>query len=128
MANESSYQQQIERLRGILLRRWWLVCGGLWLTVGVLSLWGLRHEVAPIRQYFTWTAVRYALAYNRLAAMGLGICAGLTVALLVAESRHILFGLTRGEHERLNRLRQRIEEQGERHPLWRTLHQRPRRR
>ncbi len=92
----------------------------------MLSLWGLRHEVATIQQYFTWTAVRYALAYNRLAAIGLGLCVGLTVALLVSESRHILFGLTRPEYERLNRLRQRIEEQGERHPLWHALHQRPR--
>lgn len=118
------HQRQIERLRVILIRRWWLTSVLLWLTVGSLSLWSLRGEWVYIRQYFTWTAVRYALAYNRLAAIGLGLCVGLTVALLVSESRHILFGLSRTEYERLDHLRQRIEQQGERHPLWPALHQR----
>jgi sugar phosphate permease len=67
-----------------LLRRWWRNSTFLWLTLGSFSLWSLRGEWATLRQYFTWTAVRYAVAYNRLAALGLGLCVGLTVALLSA--------------------------------------------
>ncbi|MEB3290813.1 MAG: hypothetical protein VKI82_12920 [Leptolyngbya sp.] len=119
-------QRQIEQLRVLLLRRWWRTSLILWLTVGSLSLWSLRGEWAVIRQYFTWTAVRYAMAYNRLAALGLGICVGLTVAILVAESRHILFGLTSAEQRRLERLHRKIQAQGASHPLWTALHQRPR--
>ena len=126
MTLDPQHQHHIDRLRDLLLRRWWRVSGILWLTVGGLSLWHLRGEWVYLHSHFTWTAVRYALAYHRLAALGLGLCVGLTVALLVAESRHILFGLTRSEHERLDRLRLRIEDQGERHPLWHPLYQRPR--
>lgn len=123
---DPQYQRQIERLRVILLRRWWRICAILWLTVGSLSAWGLRGEWALLQQYFTWTAVRYAVAYNRLAALGLGLCVGLTVALLVAESRHLVFGLTRPERQRLERLHQDIQTQGVTHPLWAELHQRRR--
>jgi hypothetical protein len=105
-----------------MLRRWWLVNGVLWLTIGSLSLWGLRHEWATLRQYFTWTAVRYALAYNRLSAIGLSICVGLTVALLVAESRYLLFGLSKAERQRLERLLEQIQQQGSSHPLWHRVH------
>jgi hypothetical protein len=123
---DPQYQRQIEQLRRTLLRRWWRNSTFLWLTLGSFSLWSLRGEWATLRQYFTWTAVRYAVAYNRLAALGLGLCVGLTVALLVAESRHILFGLTRAEQQRLDRLHQEIQAQGARHPLWPALHQRSR--
>lgn len=112
---------QLERLRGHVLRRWWQSVVGLWLTVGLASLWALRHEIPTLQQYFTWTAVRYAFVYNRLAALGLGLCVGLTVALLVGESRHILFGLSQEERRRLERLRAKIQHQGPSHPLWRYL-------
>jgi len=112
---------QLERLRGHILRRWWWSSLGIWLTVGAASLWALRHEIASLQQYFTWTAVRYALAYNRPAALGLGLCVGLTVALLISESRHILFGLSREERRRLERLRASIQRRGPSHPLWRHL-------
>ncbi|NMF82072.1 hypothetical protein [Nodosilinea sp. P-1105] len=115
------HSRYLERLRVVLLQRWWLTTVCLWLTVGSLSLWSLRHEIAQVQRYFTWAAVRYALAYNRLAALGLGLCVGLTVALLVNESRHILWGLSREERRRLERLLQRIQHQGNRHPLWQPV-------
>lgn len=118
MTSDPSHQAQLERLRQSVLKRWWLISLGLWLTVGPLSLWGLRHEFALLQQYFTWTAVRYGLAYNRLAALGIGITIGLSVALLVAESRHILFGLTTKERERLEKQLFKIHQQGRNHPLW----------
>lgn len=122
MAHDLTYHRQIEQLRRIVLRRWWVVTGLLWLTVGSFSLWSLRHEFPRIQQYFTWAAVRYALAYNRGPALGLGLCVGLTVALLVAESRYILFGLSKGEKRRLHEWLQRIQRKGSSHPLWHRIH------
>lgn len=90
--------------------------------MGSLSLWNLRPEIVLLRRYFTWTALRYGLLYHRLAALGLGLCLGLTVALLVAESRYLLFGLARSEQQRLESWLQRINHQGPRHPLWTSLH------
>lgn len=118
----SSTDQPLERLRILVLRRWWWRVLILWLTVGSLSLWALRHEFTTLRQYFTWTALRYGLAYHRLAAVGLGLCIGLTVALLVGESRHILFGLSSAERQRLQKLQTQINQQGQGHPFWQALH------
>ena len=122
MALGSSQKRQLKQLRTILRRRWWLTVLGLWLTVGSLSLWNLRPEIILLRQYFTWTALRYGLLYHRLAALGLGLCLGLTVALLLAESRYLLFGLAKEEQQRLETWLQRINRQGPRHPLWISLH------
>lgn len=108
----------MDRLRTVILQRWWLFLAVLWLTIGLASLWHLRPELAQLQQYFTWTAVRYGLAYHRFAAVGLGLCIGLTVALLISESRYILFGLSRGERRRLNRLLNQIHQRGASHPLW----------
>lgn len=117
-----SYPAPLKRLRAIMLRRWWWVNALLWLTVAPLSLWSLRPEIAQLREYFTWATVRLGLAYNRPAAIGLGLCVGLTVALLVAESRYILWGMTQAEQQRLERLRDRIAAQGPSHPLWEQIH------
>ena len=122
MALPPSSEYLLERLRILVLRRWWWRTLVLWLTIGTLSLWSLRKELAVLQQHFTWTAVRYGLAYNRLAAVGLGLCIGLTVALLVGESRHILFGLSNTERQRLQKLQHQIEQQGHDHPLWSRLH------
>jgi hypothetical protein len=121
VASDDLHYQHLERLQAALFRRWWRITAVLWLTVAPLSLWGLRHEYGAIQRYFTWTAVRYALAYNRLAALGLGLCVGLTVALLVGESRHILFGFSKGERQRLEKTLRRIQQQGSSHPLWRQV-------
>ncbi|NEP16459.1 MAG: hypothetical protein F6J97_06080 [Leptolyngbya sp. SIO4C1] len=115
----------IEALRQQMLRTWWRVTLGLWLTVGLFSLWQLRSDFQLWLQYFTWTAVRYALAYNRLASLGLGLCVGLTVALLINESRHMLWGMTPTERARLEQQLAQIDRQGPSHPLWRIVNQSP---
>lgn len=122
MASTPPSDSALERLRSLVLRRWWWRTLILWITVGSLSLWALRHEFATLGQHFTWTALRYGLAYNRLAAIGLGLCVGLTVALLVGESRHILFGLSEAERQRLHKLQQQIDHRGKQHSLWSALH------
>ncbi|MEM0980462.1 MAG: hypothetical protein AAGH78_09320, partial [Cyanobacteria bacterium P01_H01_bin.58] len=90
----SSETQQILAVRRRWLRRRCLVTLGLWVTVGALSLWSLRRTLHQLADYFTWAAIKYGLAFNRPAAIGLGLCVGLTVALLFRESRFLLFGLT----------------------------------
>ena len=111
----------LEVLRQRTLRNWWRLTIILWLTVGLWSLWQLRGEFLLWLQYFTWTAVRYSLAYNRLAGLGLGLCVGLTVATLVSESRHILWGLSKSERSRLEKQLAHIHRQGPSHPLWRLV-------
>ncbi|KPQ34994.1 MAG: hypothetical protein HLUCCA11_12555 [Phormidesmis priestleyi Ana] len=117
-----SIAPELERLRQRMMRNWWWVCLGLWLTIGALSGWWLRSELQELRAYFTWAAVRYMLYYERLAAVGLGLCVGLTLALLLAESRHILFGLSKGEQQRLTHRLAKIREQGSSHPQWKIIH------
>lgn len=91
------------------MRRWWLITLGLWTTVGAASLWSLRRTFHQISEYFTWAAIRYGLGFNRPAAIGLGLCVGLTVALLVKETRFQLFGLTRQER---NDLQKALDQRG----------------
>ncbi len=40
--------------------------------------------------HFTWVALRYAIAFNRLPALGLSFCIGLTVATLISHSRSLV--------------------------------------
>jgi hypothetical protein len=114
-------EQGIEILRQRMIRNWWLVTIVLWLTVGAWSLWDLRAEMDLWLQFFTWTAVRYSLAYNRLPALGLGLCCGMTMAVLVIESRHLIWGLSKTERVRLERQLSKIRQKGPSHPLWRVL-------
>jgi len=88
-------------LRRRWMRRWWLTVLVLWASVGVASIWSLRRTWEQLADYFTWAALRYGLAFNRLAAIGLGLCLGLTVALLVKETRFFFFGLSATERKSL---------------------------
>ncbi len=115
--------QAIQRFHQLMVYTRWLVVAALWLTVGSFSLWGLRYPISLLQQYFTWSAVRYGLAYHPIAAVGLGLCVGMTVAVLIWQSRNILVGLPKREQERLQRQVIRIREQGPSHPLWRFVYE-----
>ena len=117
----AEFQQQVERLYRLTIYGRWCVVGALWLTVGWLSLWGLRYPISLLLDYFTWSAVRYGLAFHRLPAIGLALCVGFTVAVLVWQSRNELFGLSPHERQRLEKQVQRIRLQGSSHPLWRWV-------
>ncbi len=121
-ATDASFQQAVERLYRLTVYGRWLVVVGLWLTVGVLSLWGLRYPISLLMDYFTWTAVRYGLAYHRLSAIGLGICVGFTIAVLLWQSRNELFGLSGRDRQRLEQQVLRIRAQGSSHPLWQWVY------
>lgn len=114
-------EKDIQRLYELTIYARWVVVGLLWLTVGVWSVWTFRHDIQLMRQYFTWAAARFALAFNRLAAAGLGLCVGMTVAVLIVQSRTILFGLPASERQRLKQQALKIRQQGQSHPLWRWM-------
>ncbi|MEM6448922.1 MAG: hypothetical protein AAF703_01275 [Cyanobacteria bacterium P01_D01_bin.105] len=120
LSAERSHQLNI--LHEHKMQSWWRLSLALWLTIGLLSLWALRAEFQELYEYFTWAAIRAMLAFNRLPALGLGICFGLTIALLYAESRHILFGLSKSEKQQLITQLNKIQAQGTSHPQWKLIH------
>lgn len=115
---DPNFAEQVERLLEITVYGRWLVVVLLWLTVGSLSLWALRNEISLLQQHFTWVAVKYGLAYNRLPAVGLGLCVGMTLAVMLWQSRNILIGMPQKERQRLEQQVFRIRQQGKSHPLW----------
>lgn len=116
-----AFQQEVERLYHLTMYGRWCVVGFLWLTIGALSLWALRYSISLLMDYFTWAAVRYGLAFNRFPAIGLAVCVGFTVAVLLRQSHDVLFGLSQRDRQRLERQVQRIRQQGSSHPLWRFV-------
>jgi hypothetical protein len=118
---ESIFQAEVQRLHELTVYGRWLVVGFLWVTVAPLSWWGLRDEITLWVENFTWAAVRYGLIYHRLPAVGLGLCIGMTLAVLIWQSRNILLGLPRKERQRLEQQVLRIRQQGPSHPLWRLV-------
>ncbi|WGV27814.1 hypothetical protein [Halotia branconii] len=118
---DPSFAQQVQRLHQLTVYGRWLFVGCLWLTIAPLCLWDLRTEIALWQQYFTWVAVRYGLFYHPLSTLGLAFCIGMTVAVLVWQSRNILVGLPQPEKERLEKQVCRIRQQGVTHPLWKWI-------
>jgi hypothetical protein len=116
--SDSALQQEIERLYQFTILSRWILVGVIWIVAGSLSLWSIRADIQLWLDYFTWASVRYALAYNHVAAVGLGLCIGSTVAVLVWQSRNILWGLPKHEQEHLKEQVIRIRRQGKSHPLW----------
>ncbi len=120
-SSDPKFRSAVQRLHRVTIYGRWLFVLGLWLTVGSFSLWGLRYPISLLRDYFTWAALRYGLAYHPIAAIGLGLCIGMTVSVLVWQSRNILFGLPRAEQQRLEKMVLKIHQQGVSHPLWRWV-------
>jgi hypothetical protein len=119
---DPSLQRQIQRLYQYTLYSRWIVVAGLWAVIAPLSIWSLRHEIPLWFDYFTWTAVRYSLIYNPLAAIGLILCVASTLATLLWQSHNILFGMSPRYLHRLEKQVLKIRQQGKTHPLWTWLH------
>jgi hypothetical protein len=115
------FRQEMQRLHELTVYGRWLVVGLLWVGVGSLSLWGLRAEIALWREYFTWAAVRYGLAYHPVSAVGLALCIGMTVSVLLWQSQNILFGMSDRQTKRLEQQVLKIRQQGASHPLWKWV-------
>ncbi|NEP77303.1 MAG: hypothetical protein F6K17_30755 [Okeania sp. SIO3C4] len=112
---------RVERLYRLIIYVRWLIVGLLWMSIGVLSIWSLRREISLWVEHFTWIAVRYALIYHRLPTLGLGLCIGMTTAVLVWQSRHILWGLSPEEQKRLEEKVCQISAQGPSNLLWKWV-------
>jgi hypothetical protein len=115
------FRQEMERLYQLLVYARWLAIALLWGVVGSISLWQMHKDFALLLDYFTWTAVRYTLAFHPLATLGLSLCVGFTVGVLVWQSRNILFGVSRKQTQDLEHQLHRIRQQGASHPLWRWV-------
>lgn len=116
--NDLTFQHQVERLHQLTVYGRWLFVGGLWLTLGTASLWGLRYPISLMQEYFTWAALYYGLHFHPLSTLGLATCLAFTTAVLVWQSRNIVFGLPNRDRARLERQVLRIRQQGSSHPLW----------
>ncbi|MEI2582959.1 hypothetical protein [Scytonema sp. PRP1] len=119
--SDPSFAKQVQKLHQLQVYSRWLFVGFLWLTVVPVCVWDLRSEIALWRQYFTWVAVRYGLYYHPLATLGLYFCLGITLAVLIWQSRNALLGLPQQEKQRLEQQVCRIRQQGPSHPLWRWV-------
>jgi len=74
MTNESdgNFQIEVQRLHKLTVYARWLTVIFLWISVGSLSIWGLRDEIALWLEHFTWAAVRYGLSFHRWPQCSLG--------------------------------------------------------
>jgi hypothetical protein len=115
---DPEFQAAVQRLHELTVYGRWAVLIGLWLTIGSLSLWGMRDAIGLMQAYFTWAALRHGLIGNPLSTVGLGLCIGLTLGVLIWQSRNILFGLPEADRQRLEKMVLRIRQQGKSHPLW----------
>lgn len=118
---DPTFQQQVQKLHLLTVYTRWLIVVLLWASIGSLSLWGLRSEIALWRQYFTWVALRYGLYYNPLPTFGLALCIAMTTAVVVWQSRNILLGIPHQEQRRLEQQVHQIRQQGSSHPLWKWV-------
>jgi len=119
--HDAVFHQQMLRLHRLTVYARWSLVSLLWLTVAPLCLWELRSEIQLWHDYFTWAAVRYGLAYHRFATFGLAMCIGLTVSVLLWQSRNILFGISDRQVKRLEKQVSSIRQRGVSHPLWRWV-------
>jgi hypothetical protein len=119
--NDPAFRQEIQRLHKLTVYgRWFVVCW-LWLLIAPICLWNLRSEIELWREYFTWAALRYGLAFHPFAAFGLALCVGMTVSVLLWQSRNILFGISDRQTRRLEQQVLKIRQQGSSHPLWKWV-------
>lgn len=125
---DPTFEQEVQRLHEYTVAARWVVVLLLWLTVGSFSLWALRNDIRLLSDHFTWASVRYALSlrYNPIPAIGLTFTVSMTVAVLVWQSRNILFGMPPSERSRLEQQLLRIRQQGSSHPLYSWIIQSPR--
>ena len=109
--------KQVKKLYQLTIYGKWLLVLCSWLTLGIFGLWGLRHEIDLWLDYFTWSAVRYGIHFNPIPSLCVAFCIGMTVSVLVWQSRNIIWGLPAPERYRLEQRVKRILADGSSHPL-----------
>lgn len=121
LGKDSALQAEMSRLYQVMLQGRWLVVAGLWLTLGSGSLWSLRKMLELAFEDFTWASLRYGLHYSPWATMGLLVCIGSTLSVLLWQSRNLLFGFSQRQQQYLQKQVLKIRAQGHSHPLWRWV-------
>jgi hypothetical protein len=116
--SDPDFSRPVQRLHQLTVYSRWVFVVGCWLAIAPWSLWKLRDDIALLQQYFTWSSLRYGLAYQPLAYLGLAFCIAITGSVLVWQSRNLLWGLPTRERERLEKRVRAIHTTGPRHPLW----------
>jgi hypothetical protein len=119
--HDPNLAEQVQRLYELSIYRRWLFVMLCWLTFGQYGLWQFRGDFDLWRDHFTWVALRYGLAFHMMAAFGIFFCIGMTGAVLVWQSSHILRGLSPREKLRLENEVKNIRELGPKHPLWKWI-------
>jgi len=114
-------QDAVKRLHRIRVYGRWAGVAVLWLTVGLVSLWGLRYPISLILDHFTWAAVRYGMIFHPVPAIGVSVCLGMTLGVLIRQGRDRLLGMPQREQKRLAQQVCRIRQQGSSHPLWKVV-------
>jgi hypothetical protein len=120
-SQNQAFQAQVMRLHRLTVYSRWVFIGFLWLVIAPICLWHLRSEIELWLDYFTWTAVRYTIIFNRFASIGLALCIAWTVSTLLWQGSHILQGISAAERRSLEKRVLRIRQQGKSHPLWRWV-------
>lgn len=111
-------RQAVLRLHGWEQRRRWYVLLLLWLIVVPICLLLLRYPLSLLVDYFTWSGLRYGLAFNPKPASGLLVTLLLTVTSLLSRWFYHVFGLSGAEIRRLEKRVLRIRARGKQDPLW----------
>ena len=119
--SDPAFGRQVQRLYQLTVYSRWLLILFIWLTIVPVCLWNLRMEIWLWQEYFTFAAVRYGLISHPFASLGLAFSIGMMLAVLIWQSRNILFGLSLEEKKRLENQVWRIRQQGSNHPLWRWI-------
>ncbi len=122
---DSDFQEELVRLHRLSVRGRWAIIGILWLIFIPLSVWIMRDDIRLMREHFTWASLRYSLAFQPIASFGLVISSGLTLGVLLWQSRNILLGLSDHDLNILEKRLIRIRKQGKSHPLWTWVCDRP---
>ncbi len=119
-------QPPLRRLHYLSVCGRWLFVSCCWLLLAPFALWQFREGIEIALDRFTWATVHYHLGAHPWATFSLALCIGSTAAVLVWQSRNILFGLPAPDRQRLERQWEAIQRRGRRHPLWRWVGDRDR--
>lgn len=114
-------QAAVTRLHRWEQKRRWILVALLWLLLVPLCLLLLRYPIGLLWDYFTWSGVRYGLAFNPIPAAGLIFTLLLTLSSLISRWFYRTYALTATEVRRLEKRALRIHARGQSHPLWRRV-------
>ncbi len=114
-------EESVRRLQQFKLYFRWLLVLTCWLVVIPLSIWVLRDDIALMKAYFTWSALRYTLAYRLVPSFFVFLSLGITLGVLLWHSHYIVQGITPKERYHLEKQVRTIYRTGWRHPLWKWL-------